>query len=217
MVIAEVGWLHAAGQAAGTILLLELGLVLILVAALMVGFAVAAWWLRKHVVPVLDEYAPKAQQAMTVAQQSSDKVVNGVAEFYGRRQQVETSIRVLLFGKAAAQRVHDEALSKAAEELEIMNLPEQTPSPENGFTPRLRAQPTELLPDTRDSRDSRAQRLPAPNAVPREAPPSEAVTFRPRTPTHPSADHRDRHDDHHSHNGHDGHDGTMSNLAGNAG
>lgn len=141
VIASEPGWLRAAGQAAGTILLVELGLVLIIVAALTAGIAFAMWWLRKHVSPVLSQYAPKAEQAMSVAQKSSERVVNGVAEFYGRRQQVRTTIRVLLFGRQAAQRVHDTELNQVASDLQLMSIPEETPGPENGFTPQLRGGP----------------------------------------------------------------------------
>jgi hypothetical protein len=143
MVIAEPGWLHTAGQIAGTLLLLELGLVLVVLAALMIVLVVGVVWLRQHVVPVLDEYAPKALEAMAVARNSSEKVVNGVAEFYGRRQQIETGLRVLLFGRQAARGVHDTSLAKASADLDLMSAPEETPSPENDFTPRLRTGETE--------------------------------------------------------------------------
>ena len=144
MVIAsEPGWLHAAGQAAGTILLVELGFVLLIMLAFTVGVLVVAWWLRSHIVPVLREVTPRAETAMTTARQGTDKVVRGVAEFYGRRQQVETGLRVLLFGKSAAERVEEEARIHAAADLALMS-PEMTgPSPENGWTPRPPATLTE--------------------------------------------------------------------------
>jgi hypothetical protein len=78
---------------------------------------------------------------MTVAQRSSERVVNGIAEFYGRRQQLRTSVRVLLFGRAAAQRVHDTELNQVASDLQLMSPPEETPGPENDFTPQLRGGP----------------------------------------------------------------------------
>lgn len=120
MVIAEPEWLHTAAQIAGVILTIELGLVLIVVCALMIALAVGARWLHTHVTPVLQEYAPRAQQAMTIAQQGSDRVVGGVAEFYGRRQQVRTSISVLLFGRRAAERVREEGRIRASEELQLI-------------------------------------------------------------------------------------------------
>lgn len=137
-IASEPGWLHTAGQAAGTILLVELGIVLLVVLALMGGLAFGAWWTRRKVVPILQEYTPMAEQAMTVAQQGTDRVVNGVAEFYGRRQQVETSLRVLLFGRGAAERVREDALAQAAEDLQLMSPPEAGPGPANGWTPQLR-------------------------------------------------------------------------------
>jgi hypothetical protein len=140
MVIADAqspGWLHTLGQIAGTILLVELLLVLVIVAALMVGFAVAAVWVHRHVVPVLREYTPRAQQAMSVAQTSSDKVVRGIAEFYGRRQAVETGVRVLLFGKQIVRRAHEDERIHVAEEMQRISAGEEPglPGPENGYTP----------------------------------------------------------------------------------
>jgi hypothetical protein len=140
MVIADAqspGWLHTLGQIAGTILLVELLLVLVIVAALMVGFAVAAVWAHRHVVPVLREYTPRAQQAMSVAQTSSDKVVRGIAEFYGRRQAVETGVRVLLFGKQVVRHAHEDERIHVAEEMQRISAGEEPglPGPENGYTP----------------------------------------------------------------------------------
>lgn len=159
VITSEPSWLNTAGQIAGTILLLELLVVMIIMLALMVGLAVGAWWIRRKVVPVLREYAPKAGQAMAVAQQSSDRVVTGVAEFYGRRQQVETSLRVLLFGRSAAERVHEDSLAQAAEDLQLMSPPEAGPGPANGWTPQLRNQ-REARPATGQD-DQTGGRLPA--------------------------------------------------------
>ena len=163
MVIAsEPGWLHTAGQAAGTILLLELLVVLFVVLALTCGLAFGMWWVRRKVVPVLQEYAPRAGQAMVVAQQGSEKVVTGVAEFYGRRQQVQTSLRVLLFGRGAAERVREDALAQAAEDLQLMSPPEAGPGPANGWTPQLRNRIEAPTPVARDGRTMQPPgRLPA--------------------------------------------------------
>lgn len=140
MVIAEVTpptWLQAMGQAAGTILLLELMVALLVVLALVAVLAVSAWYSYTHVVPLMKEVVPPAQRAMALAQKSSDKVVQGVAEFYGRRQQVETGLRVLLFGREAADRYHEDALAQANADLQAMTPIEHAPGPENGYTPRL--------------------------------------------------------------------------------
>lgn len=140
MVIADAqspDWLHTLSQIAETILLAELFIVLLIVAALMVGFAYAAVWVHRNVMPVLRENSPRAHQAISLAQTSSDKVVRGIAEFYGRRQAVETSVRVLLFGKQAARRVHENERIHVAEEMQRISAGEEPglPGPENGYTP----------------------------------------------------------------------------------
>jgi len=140
MVIADAqspNWLHTLAQIASTILLAELLIVLLIVAALMIGFAIAAVWTDRQVMPVLREYTPRAQEAMTVAHTSSDKVVRGIAEFYGRRQAVETGVRVLLFGRQAAQRAREDERIHVAEEMQRISAGEEPglPGPENGYTP----------------------------------------------------------------------------------
>ena len=119
MIIADAGWLHTLGQISGVILLLEFGLVLVLLCGLMVLLAVSAWWVRRHVVPVAQEYGPRARDAMAFAETGSDRVVNGIAEFYGRRQAVQTGIRVLLFGKRSASSAEADELVHAAAELQM--------------------------------------------------------------------------------------------------
>lgn len=121
MVIAEAPWLHTLGQIAGVLLLLEFGLVLLIACALAGGVAFGMWWLHRHVVPVLHQYTPQAQAAMQRAQQGSDKLVAGVAEFYSRRQAVETGLRVFLFGKGAAQQARNHAHIQAAADLRAMS------------------------------------------------------------------------------------------------
>ena len=91
--------LHAWADAMGTILLLELCVLLLIVAVLMFVLALGARWLQMHVVPLLNATVPKARQALDVAQQSSDRVVHGVAEVYGVRRAIETATRILFFGK----------------------------------------------------------------------------------------------------------------------
>lgn len=134
--VVEPAWLHTAGQIAGVVLLLELGLVLIIVAALMVGMAFGTRWLHIHVVPVLREYTPKAQQAMAVTRTSTDRAVTGIAEFYGWRQRITTTVRVLLFGPEAAKRVHEEAAIQASSDLQIMESDAEIARPGAGYAPR---------------------------------------------------------------------------------
>lgn len=103
MVIASIDppWLHTIGQIAGTLLLLELGLALFVLLAFAVALAVAGWWVRHHITPVLDQYSSRARDAMNVAAGGTDRLVRGVAEFHGRTRAIETAIQVLLFGRAA--------------------------------------------------------------------------------------------------------------------
>jgi hypothetical protein len=158
MVIAttEPGWLHTAAQAAGTLLLLELFVALFIILVLMVVLATAAWWIKGKLVPVLRQYAPRAEQVMSTTLQGTDRVVQSVAEFYGRRQQIETSIRVLLFGSGAAKRVHENALVQAATDLDLMTPAQESASPENGGMPESRARGREV--------SAAADRPPAPPA-----------------------------------------------------
>lgn len=118
MVIAEPGWLHTLGQIAGVLLLLELGLALLIVAVLMVGLAIGAYWVNTHVMPPLQEYAPKTLRAMSVAQRGTERAVQGIAVFFGWRQRIETTARVLLFGRGAARRVYEEAAIQASSDLQ---------------------------------------------------------------------------------------------------
>jgi hypothetical protein len=146
MVIAttEPGWLHTAAQAAGTLLLLELFVALFIILVLMAVLAAAAWWIKGKLVPVLRQYAPRAEQVMSTTLQGTDRIVQSVAEFYGRRQQIETSIRVLLFGSGAAKRVHENALVQATTDLDLMSPAPESTSPESGGMPESRARGREV-------------------------------------------------------------------------
>ena len=143
MVIASEppAWLHTLGQIAGTILVIELSIALLIAAALAVGIAYGVYWIRQRVIPIVDQNAPRIIDAMRVAEESSDKVVQGVAEFYGRRQAIQTGLRVLLFGRDAAERVREESAIQAAADLQEMSADETTIGPEDGFTPLPSALP----------------------------------------------------------------------------
>jgi hypothetical protein len=104
MIIAEPLWLHTLGQIAGTMLLLELCLVLLLVCVIMGALAYGSWWLHHNVIPILDQYGGKAQHYMGVAIQGSDRVVGGVAEFHGRWEAITTGARVMIFGTRGPKR-----------------------------------------------------------------------------------------------------------------
>ncbi|MBF6589577.1 MAG: hypothetical protein IVW57_03470 [Ktedonobacterales bacterium] len=96
---ADPAWLRTVGQIAGTLLLLELSIALFVMLVFAVALAVAVWWLREHVVPLLEQYGGQAREAMEKATQGSDRIIHGVAEFHGRKQAIETMARVLLLGR----------------------------------------------------------------------------------------------------------------------
>jgi len=133
MVIAEPIWLQTLGDIAGVILVIELSLALIITCALMVAMAIGARWLHIHVIPVVKEYLPQAQQAMTITEHGSDSLVNGVAEFYGRRQAVETGLRVLLFGKNQVEQVREEQEIYAEEALQRIAPPDELTGLETAY------------------------------------------------------------------------------------
>lgn len=91
-------WLHVAGQIAGTMLLVELLIALVVVCALMGGLAYGAWWLHRNVIPVVNDYAEQAQDVMTRAERGGEAIVERVATFNGARKGVLTGLRVFLFG-----------------------------------------------------------------------------------------------------------------------
>lgn len=104
---ADPPWLHVIGLIAGTLLVLELLAALFIVLVLAVALAFGMWWVRRKVVPVLGEYSGKVNQVMETAGHSTDRVVQGVAEFHGRTRAVETVVKVLLFGRKGAELVSE--------------------------------------------------------------------------------------------------------------
>lgn len=160
MVIAEPGWLHTLGLIAGTLLLLELVLALVIVAALMVGLAVGAHWVHVNVIPPLKEYAPRAEQAMTIAQRGTEKAVQGIAVFFGWRQRIETTVRVLLFGRGAARRVYEEAAIQASSDLQQIDSSAELSRPPDEATSGHRTPlhtPAPALANGHNGHDGRGQ------------------------------------------------------------
>jgi hypothetical protein len=96
---AEPDWLKKWADASAVLLLIELCVLLVIVTALVFMLAYGARWLKLHVMPVLNATVPRAQQALHIANESSDRVVRGVAEVYGIRQALEIGLRVLLSGR----------------------------------------------------------------------------------------------------------------------
>lgn len=97
-------WLHTLGQIAGTFLLIDVLIALTLVCALMVGLAVAAWWLHRNVIPVVSHYGEQAQHVMGIAERGGEAIVEKVATFHGARAGVLTGLRAFVFGQSPEQR-----------------------------------------------------------------------------------------------------------------
>jgi hypothetical protein len=130
-------WLHTLAQIASVLLVIELLVVLVIICALMAGLAFGMRWLHEHVVPLVQENAPRAQQAMALTRQNTDRVVHGVAEFYGRREAARTGLRVLLFGRQAAEQAHGDSQVQAAIGLQLISGTEEAPlGTGNGIMPR---------------------------------------------------------------------------------
>ncbi|GEM_PF-1079151 len=124
----EPEWLHTLGQISGVLLMLELCFALLLVCALAFGIAYAMHWTHSNVTPLLERSSDQARRAMAVVERSSDRVVEGIAEFHGRRQGIEAALRVFFFGpKAAASLLNGrKPLALPAEEPATLLRPAET-------------------------------------------------------------------------------------------
>lgn len=89
----EPEWLRTAGQIAGTLLMIELLIALLIFAAMMLGLAYSAWWLRRNVVPVIGQYSEQAQEYIAIAERGSESVANSVASLHGARAGIVAGIR----------------------------------------------------------------------------------------------------------------------------
>ncbi len=89
----EPAWLHTAGQIAGTLLMIELLLALLIFAAMMFGLAYGAWWLHRNVLPVIGQYSDQAQQYIAIAERGSERVAYSVASFHGARAGVVAGLK----------------------------------------------------------------------------------------------------------------------------
>ncbi len=122
----EPTWLHVAGQIAGTVLLVELWLVMLIACALMVGLWLAMRWVRLHLVPVVDRYGEQARDALSVAVRGGDRIVQGVAEIHGREEAIRAAVATFLLGPRHAG---GRSLSNGHQRLRALP-PSQTPTTE---------------------------------------------------------------------------------------
>lgn len=141
-------------DALATILLLELCVLLLIIAALILVLALGARWLQMHVVPVLNTTVPVAKQALEVTNQSTDRVVHGVAEVYGIRSAVETAARIILFGKDGARRTSGSTSTSqtvASPPAEVHATPSQVETRTSPVVGRIGPSIRRTLPQTADS------------------------------------------------------------------
>lgn len=176
----EPQWLHTLGQIAGTLLLLELMLALVLVLAIAGGLAFVAYWTHKNVVPVIGDYSARAKQVVDVGARAGDRVVEGVAEFHGRRMGLETALRVFFLGPQAADGLVRRSPSQeplASEAPEALTRPATSDAPHAAPTPIRPTQPTQPTNESRADRRPPTPRMsPAPTMALHETPPVAQAT-----------------------------------------
>ena len=94
--IAEPGWLQAAGQAAGVILIIELLLLILVTAALVFGIAFGLLYIHNKVVPILTRYAPAVEQRLQATDRGSAKFAERVIDIHARTVAVKEGMRALI-------------------------------------------------------------------------------------------------------------------------
>jgi hypothetical protein len=96
MSIAEIGWLEAAGQAAGVVLIIELMLLILVTAVLVAGIAYALYYIHNKVVPLLTRLAPAVEQRLQATDRTSAKVAERVIDLHARTEAVKATMRTLV-------------------------------------------------------------------------------------------------------------------------
>jgi hypothetical protein len=96
MALAEIGWLEAAGQAAGVVLIIELMLLIVLTAVLVVGIAYALYYIHNKVVPLLTRLAPAVEQRLQATDRTSTKVAERMIDLHARTEAVKATVRTLV-------------------------------------------------------------------------------------------------------------------------
>jgi hypothetical protein len=110
-ILAADGWntarqiLDTAAQIAGVILVLELTVLVIALAALMAAIWFAVRWVRFNVTPLLDLYGAQAEDALAIATRSTDQVTRGVVEFHSQSERIKATILGFLLGPTSARNI----------------------------------------------------------------------------------------------------------------
>lgn len=99
MVIADIpepAWLQAAGQAAGVVLIVELSLLIVIVAALVAGLALGLLYVHNKVVPALTRFAPAVEQRLQATDRGSARLAERVIDIHARTEAVKVGLRTLV-------------------------------------------------------------------------------------------------------------------------
>ncbi|HEY7123208.1 MAG TPA: hypothetical protein VH540_04610 [Ktedonobacterales bacterium] len=96
MIFAEVGWLEAAGQAAGVVLIIELMLLILLTTVLVAGTAYVLYYIHNKVIPLLTRLAPAMEQRLQATDRTSVKVAERVIDLHARTEAVKATVRTLV-------------------------------------------------------------------------------------------------------------------------
>jgi hypothetical protein len=95
--IPEWGWLQAAGQAAGVVLIVELMLLLLITTALVVALALLLHYIHNKVIPLLTRFAPAIEQRLQATDRGSTRFAERVIDIHARavaiREGVKTFVR----------------------------------------------------------------------------------------------------------------------------
>jgi hypothetical protein len=126
----EPYWLHVAGQIAGTVLLIELMVLLLVMLAFTVVLYLGARWVRTHLVPLVDQAGDQTQKALTAASRGGDRIVQGVADIHGRQEALKAAIWTFVLGPRAGREATSAPLPSAGGE----RLPPGV-MPQDGFAP----------------------------------------------------------------------------------
>ena len=109
MFIAEVPTpIDGLASAASVILIIEVGLIVILLAALAVLIALLMRWMYNHTIPPIQQAVPKVKGAVDATDRMTGRVIDIVATLYSRRRGFEVAIQTFIEGAFPAEPVADD-------------------------------------------------------------------------------------------------------------
>lgn len=97
MMIAETSSpIDGLASAASVLLLIEVFLIVLLLAAIALGLAFGLRWLHTHVTPLLRTNVPRVNRALGATDRTLGQIIDLLADLYGRRRGAERAARVFL-------------------------------------------------------------------------------------------------------------------------